>query len=189
MSATNVEETKLNQETTSEQKAALFLQIPEFQRQVEVRQNDLQASNEKRQATLLKSAEVLRTGISEEDIETFCNRATVPLEVELICNSILIIAEGPRHHEGHISIFNHFKTCFIMPDWRDQFLAIDAEGHGRMTSFFIERKMKELRKIGFKRSQFSVDEPIADALLGIYKPDCSFSSPNTYSLTRRKVMS
>ena len=63
MSATNVEETKLNQETTSEQKAALFLQIPEFQRQVEVRQNDLQASNEKRQATLLKSAEILRTGI------------------------------------------------------------------------------------------------------------------------------
>ena len=42
LSATNVEETKLNQETTSEQKAALFLQIPEFQRQVEVRQNDLQ---------------------------------------------------------------------------------------------------------------------------------------------------
>ena len=67
-----------------------------------------------------------------------------------------------------------------MPDWREQFLAIDAEGHGRMTSFFIERKMKELRKIGFKRSQFSVDEPIADALLGMYKPDCSFSSPNTY---------
>ena len=165
-SATNVEETKLNQETTSEQKAALFLQIPEFQRQVEVRQNDLQASNEKRQATLLKSAEVLRTGISEEDIETFCNRASVPLEVELICNAILIIAEGPRHHEGQITIFNHFKTCFVMPDWREQFLAIDAEGHGRMTSFFIERKMKELRKIGFKRSQFSVDEPIADALLG-----------------------
>ena len=164
----NVEETKLNQETTSEQKAALFQQIPEFQRQVEIRQNDLQASTEKRQATLLKSAEVLKTSFSEEDIDVFCNRATVLQEVELICNSILIIAEGPRHHDGHISIWGHFKTCFILPDWREQFLAIDAEGHGRMTSFFIERKMKELRKIGFKRSQFSVDEPIADALLGKY---------------------
>ena len=166
MSATSVEETKLNQETTSEQKSALFQQIPEFQRQVEIRQNDLQVSNEKRQATLLKSAEVLKTSFSEEDIELFCNRASVSQEVELICNSILIIAEGPRHHEGHISIWSHFKTCFILPDWREQFLAIDAEGHGRMTSFFIERKMKELRKIGFKRSQFSGDEPIADALLG-----------------------
>lgn len=166
MSATNVEETKLNQETTSEQKAALFLQIPEFQRQVEIRQNDLQASNEKRQATLLKTAEILRTGFSEDDIEAFCNRVSVSQEVELICSSILIIAEGPRHHEGHTSIWGHFKSCFVLPDWREQFLAIDAEGHGRMTSFFIERKMKTLRQIGFKRSQFSIDEPIADAFLG-----------------------
>ena len=77
-----------------------------------------------------------------------------------------LIAEGPRHHEGAASIWNHFKGCYILPDWRQQFLAIDAEGHGRMTSFFIERKMKELRKTGFKRAQFSIDEPIADCLLG-----------------------
>ena len=67
-----------------------------------------------------------------------------------------------------------------MPDWREQFLAIDAEGHGRMTSFFIERKMKELRKIGFKRSQFSVDEPIADALLGICQHKFSFGSSKIF---------
>jgi hypothetical protein len=166
LTAASVEETKLNQDITTEQKRALFQQIPEFQRQEEVRLNDLEASNEKRHVTLLKSIEELQNSFSEEDIEFFCNRASVSQEVELICNSILIIAEGPRHHEGRISIWSHFKNCFILSDWREQFFELDPEGHGRMTSFFIERKMKELKMIGFKRSQFSRDEPIADALLG-----------------------
>ena len=45
-------------------------------------------------------------------------------------------------------------------------MGIDAESHGRVTAFFIERKLKELRKIGLKRSQLSQEEPVADCLLG-----------------------
>ena len=86
-----MEETKLNQETTSEQKLALSLQIPEFQRQVEVRHTDMQASNEKRHATLVKAREMLESGLSEDDIDQFCNRVGISQEIELICSSILII--------------------------------------------------------------------------------------------------
>ena len=57
-------------------------------------------------------------------------------------------------------------SCFADPEWRDKFLGIDAESHGRVTAFFIERKLKELRKIGLKRSQLSQEEPVADCLLG-----------------------
>ena len=38
-------------------------------------------------------------------------------------------------------------------------------GHGRVTSFFIEKKLKELRRTGLKRSQLSQDQPVADCLL------------------------
>ena len=50
-------------------------------------------------------------------------------------------------------------------DWRRQFLDIDPERHGKVTAFFIERKLHQLRRMGLKRAQLA-DDPIADALLG-----------------------
>jgi hypothetical protein len=48
---------------------------------------------------------------------------------------------------------------------RFQFFEIDPERHGKVTAFFIERKLLQLRRIGLKRAQLAED-PIADALLG-----------------------
>ena len=43
--------------------------------------------------------------------------------------------------------------------------SIDPERHGLVTAFFLERRMKELRKLGLKRASLSKEEPFADALL------------------------
>ena len=59
----------------------------------------------------------------------------------------------------------HFKSLFCEDEWRRQFLEIDPEHHGRVTAFFIERRLLQLRRMGLKRSQLA-DDPIADALLG-----------------------
>ena len=60
----------------------------------------------------------------------------------------------------------HFKSLFVEDDWRRQFLEIDPERHGKVTAFFIERKLHQLRRMGLKRAQLA-DDPISDALLGI----------------------
>ena len=54
---------------------------------------------------------------------------------------------------------------FVEEDWRRQFLDIDPERHGKVTAFFIERKLLQLRRMGLKRVQLAED-PVADALLG-----------------------
>ena len=62
-------------------------------------------------------------------------------------------------------VWNHFRGVFAQEELRQQFYSIDPESHGTVTSFFLERRMKELRKLGPKRSVLSKEEPIADALL------------------------
>ncbi len=59
----------------------------------------------------------------------------------------------------------HFKSLFVEEEWRRQFLDIDPERHGKVTAFFIERKLLQLRRMGLKRAQLA-DDPVADALLG-----------------------
>jgi hypothetical protein len=54
---------------------------------------------------------------------------------------------------------------FVEDEWRRQFLDIDPERHGKVSAFFIERKLLQLRRIGLKRAQLAED-PVADALLG-----------------------
>ena len=94
----DMESTKLTLETTSEQKTALKRQIPDFQRQVEVRKNDLQASTSKRHAGYEKALEMLREHKSPKDVEKFCSRTTVSPEVEVICSAVLVITEGVIYH-------------------------------------------------------------------------------------------
>ena len=60
----------------------------------------------------------------------------------------------------------HFKSLFCEEEWRRQFLEIDPEHHGRVTAFFIERRLLQLRRMGLKRAQLAADDPVADALLG-----------------------
>lgn len=62
-------------------------------------------------------------------------------------------------------VWNHFRGAFAQDDWRQQFYSIDPERHGTVTAFFLERRMKELRKLGTKRSVLSKEDPIADSLL------------------------
>ena len=71
---------------------------------------------------------------------------------------------------ANFQLFDLVLSCFVDPEWRDKFLGIDAESHGRVTAFFIERKLKELRRTGLKRSQLSQEEPVADCLLGELQP-------------------
>ena len=163
----DMESTKLTLETTSEQKTALKRQIPDFQRQVEVRKHDLQASTAKRHAGYEKALEMLKEHRSPKDVEKFCSRTTVSPEVEVICSAVLVITEGMKYPESGepMYVWNHFRGAFAQEEWRQQFFSIDPERHGTVTSFFLERRMKELRKLGPKRSVLSKEEPIADALL------------------------
>ena len=91
--AEDTESTKLTLETTTEQKTALKRQIPDFQRQVEVRKHDLSASTAKRHTVYDRALEVLKDK-PPKDIEKFCSRMTVPPEVEVICSAVLVITEG-----------------------------------------------------------------------------------------------
>lgn len=84
----DMEGTKLTLETTSEQKTALKRQIPDFQRQVEVRKHDLQTSTQKRHTIYEKALEMLKEK-SVKDIEKFCSRSIVTAEVEVICSAVL----------------------------------------------------------------------------------------------------
>ena len=163
----DMESTKLTLETTSEQKTALKRQIPDFQRQVEVRKHDLQASTAKRHAGYEKALEMLKEHRSPKDVEKFSSRTTVSPEVEVICSAVLVITEGMKYPESGepMYVWNHFRGAFAQEEWRQQFFSIDPERHGTVTSFFLERRMKELRKLGPKRSVLSKEEPIADALL------------------------
>ncbi len=157
----------LTLETTSEQRTSLGRQIPDFQRQVEVRQNDLQMSNQKRHAVYEKAVEVLQEKTVKE-IEKFCSRSSAAQEVEVICSAVLVITEGIKYPESGGDpgfIWNHFKSAFVQEDWRQQFYQIDPESHGTVTSFFLERRFKELRKLGLKRANLAKEEPLADALL------------------------
>ena len=162
----DMESTKLTLETTIEQKTSLKRQIPDFQRQVEVRKHDLQASTAKRHAVFEKALEILKEK-TPKDIERFCSRASVTPEVEVICSAILVITEGMKYPESGepMYVWNHFRGVYVQDDWRDQFYSIDPERHGTVTAFFLERRMKELRKLGIKRSITAKEEPIADALL------------------------
>ena len=162
----DMENTKLTLETTSEQKISLKRQIPDFQRQLDVRQHDLTASTQKRHAIYEKAVEDLQEK-SAKEIEKFCSRITVPPEVEVTCSAILVITEGMKYPESGepMYVWNHFRAAYIQEEYRQQFFSIDPERHGLVTAFFLERRMKELRKLGLKRSQFAKDEPFADALL------------------------
>jgi flagellar biosynthesis GTPase FlhF/predicted nucleic acid-binding Zn-ribbon protein len=164
--AEDVESTKLNLETTSEQKTSLSRQIPDFNRQVDVRKHDLQVSSQKRHAVYDKAVEVLREK-STKDIEKFCSRQSVSTEVEVICSAILVITEGMKYPESGeaMYVWNNFRGAFVQEDWRQQFYSIDPERHGTVTAFFLERRLKELRKLGLKRAQLAKEEPIADALI------------------------
>lgn len=162
----DMESTKLTLETTIEQKTALKRQIPDFQRQVEVRKHDLQSSTAKRHTIYEKAMEMLKEKPAK-DIEKFCSRTVVSPEVEVICSAVLVITEGMKYPETGepMYVWNHFRAAFGQDEWRQQFYSIDPESHGTVTSFFLERRMKELRKLGPKRSVMSKEEPIADALL------------------------
>ncbi len=162
----DMESTKLTLETTTEQKTALKRQIPDFQRQVEVRKHDLQASTTKRHAMYEKALEMLKEK-APKDIEKFCSRSVVVPEVEVICSAVLVITEGMKYPETGepMYVWNHFRGAFAQDDWRQQFYSIDPERHGTVTAFFLERRMKELRKLGFKRAVLAKEEPIADSLL------------------------
>ena len=164
--AEDTESTKLTLETTTEQKTALKRQIPDFQRQVEVRKHDLTASTAKRHTVYDKALEVLRDK-PPKDIEKFCSRMTVPPEVEVICSAVLVITEGMKYPESGepMYVWNHFRSAFAQEDWRTQFYSNDPERHGTVTAFFLERRMKEFRKLGPKRATMAKEEPIADALL------------------------
>ena len=116
------ENTKLTLETTSEQKISLKRQIPDFQRQVDVRQHDLKASTEKRHAMYEKAVEMLQEKTPKE-IEKFCTRISVPPEVEVICSAILVITEGMKYPESGepMNVWNHFRAAYIQDDYRKQF--------------------------------------------------------------------
>ena len=162
----DMESTKLTLETTMEQKTALKRQIPDFQRQVEVRKHDLTASTAKRHTVYDKALEVLKDK-SGKDIEKFSSRLSVSPEVEVICSAVLVITEGMKYPESGepMYVWNHFRSAFAQEEWRVQFYSIDPERHGTVTAFFLERRMKEFRKLGPKRATLAKEEPIADALL------------------------
>ena len=125
------ENTKLTLESTSQQKTSVERQIPDFQRQVDVRQNDLTASSQKRHAIYEKAVEDLNEKTSKE-IEKFCTRINVPAEVEVICSAILVITEGMKYPESGepMYVWNHFRQLYIQEEWRKQFFSIDPERHG-----------------------------------------------------------
>ena len=162
----DMESTKLTLETTMEQKTALKRQIPDFQRQVEVRKHDLTASTAKRHTVYDKALEILKDK-SGKDIEKFTSRLSVSPEVEVICSAVLVITEGMKYPESGepMYVWNHFRSAFAQEEWRVQFYSIDPERHGTVTAFFLERRMKEFRKLGPKRATLAKEEPIADALL------------------------
>lgn len=112
-------------------KTSLKRQIPDFQRQVDVRQNDLTASSQKRHAIYEKAVEDLNEKTSKE-IEKFCTRINVPAEVEVICSAILVITEGMKYPESGepMYVWNHFRAAYIQEEWRKQFFSIDPERHG-----------------------------------------------------------
>ena len=93
------ENTKLTLETTSEQKISLKRQIPDFQRQVDVRQHDLKASTEKRHAMYEKAVEMLQEKTPKE-IEKFCTRYII-CECEtipgIVSHKSLITIFGQKH--------------------------------------------------------------------------------------------
>lgn len=118
----DMESTKLTLETTMEQKTALKRQIPDFQRQVEVRKHDLSASTAKRHTVYDRALEVLKDK-SAKDIEKFTSRLSVSPEVEVICSAVLVITEGMKYPESGepMYVWNHFRSAFAQEEWRTQF--------------------------------------------------------------------